>query len=68
MEKEILTSRNKKNTEFPCGRSKGENYDREYLGVHSHTGVYHQSLWKMFRTREDAIETLSEQERGGMSL
>lgn len=46
-----------------------ESYDGEYFGVRSHTGLYHRvSPWRMFRTREEAIETLSGQERGGMSL
>lgn len=46
-----------------------ESYDGKYFGVRSHTGLYHRvSPWRMFRTREDAIEMLSEQERGGMSL
>ena len=46
-----------------------ESYDGKYFGVRSHTGLYHRvSPWRMFRTREDAIEMLSEQEHGGMSL
>ena len=46
-----------------------ESYDGKYFGIRSHTGLYHRvSPWRMFRTREDAIEMLSEQERGGMSL
>lgn len=46
-----------------------ESYDGKYFGVRSHTGLYHRvSPWKMFRTREEAIEMLSEQECGGMTL
>ena len=46
-----------------------ESYDGKYFGVRSHTGLYYRvSPWKMFRTREEAIEMLSEQECGGMTL
>ena len=46
-----------------------ETYDGKYFGVRSHTGLYHRvSPWRMFRTREDAIESLTSQRYGGMSL
>lgn len=46
-----------------------ESYDGKYFGVRSHTGLYHRvSPWRMFRTREDAIESLTSQKYGGMSL
>ena len=46
-----------------------ENYDGVYFGVRSHTGLYYRvSPWRMFHTREEAIEALSVQERGGISL
>lgn len=46
-----------------------ESYDGVYFGVHSHTGLYHRvSPWRMFRTKEEAIETLAEQKYGGISL
>ena len=46
-----------------------ESYDGKYFGVRSHTGLYHQvSPWRMFRTREDAIESLTSQKYGGLSL
>ena len=46
-----------------------ENYDGVYFGVRSHTGLYHRvSPWRMFHTREEAIEALSGQERGGISF
>ena len=46
-----------------------ESYDGECFSVRSHTELYHRVFpGRMFRTREDAIEMLSEQEHGGMSL
>lgn len=46
-----------------------EGYDGKYFGVRSHTGLYHRvSPWRMFRTREDAVESLTSQKYGGMSL
>ena len=46
-----------------------ENYDGVYFGVRSHTGLYHRvSPWRMFHTREEAIEALSGQESGGISF
>ena len=46
-----------------------ESYDGKYFGVRSHTGLYHRvSPWRMFRTREDAIESLTSQKYVGMSL
>ena len=46
-----------------------ESYDGKYFGVRSHTGLYHRaSPWRMFRTREDAVESLTSQKYGGMSL
>lgn len=36
-----------------------ESYDGVYFGVRSHTGLYHRvSPWRIFRTKEEAIETL----------
>ena len=36
-----------------------ESYDGVYFGIRSHTGLYHRvSPWRMFRTKEEAIETL----------
>lgn len=46
-----------------------ESYDGVYFGVRSHTGLYHRvSPWRIFRTKEEAIETLAEQKYGGISL
>ena len=46
-----------------------ESYDGVYFGIRSHTGLYHRvSPWRMFRTKEEAIETLAEQKYGGISL
>ena len=49
-----------------------ESYDGRFFGVRSHTGLYHRvSPWRMFRTREEAVETLSESKEqgyGGMTL
>lgn len=61
----LITNKEKKGTcEYIV-----ESYDGKYFGIRSHTGLYHRvSPWRMFRTREDAIEMLSGQERGGMSL
>ena len=43
-----------------------ESYDGVYFGIRSHTGLYHRvSPWRMFRTKEEAIETLAEQKYGG---
>lgn len=60
----LITNKEKKGTcEYIV-----ESYDGKYFGIRSHTGLYHRvSPWRMFRTREDAIEMLSGQERGGMS-
>lgn len=61
----IITNKAKRNTsEYTV-----ESYDGVYFGVRSHTGLYHRvSPWRMFRTREEAIETLIKHEYGGMSL
>ena len=61
----MITSKAKKSTcEYTV-----ENYDGVYFGVRSHTGLYYRvSPWRMFHTREEAIEALSVQERGGISL
>ena len=61
----LITNKEKKNTcEYIV-----ESYDGKYFGVRSHTGLYHRvSPWRMFRTREDAIESLTSQKYGGMSL
>ena len=46
-----------------------ESYDGVYFGVRSHTGLYHRvSPWRIFRTKEEAIEILAEQKYGGISL
>lgn len=46
-----------------------ESYDGKYFGIRSHTGLYHRvSPWRMFSTQEDAIESLTSQKYGGMSL
>ena len=61
----MITNKAKKSTcEYTV-----ENYDGVYFGVRSHTGLYYRvSPWRMFHTREEAIEALSVQERGGISL
>lgn len=61
----MITNKAKKST---CGYTV-ENYDGVYFGVRSHTGLYYRvSPWRMFHTWEEAIEALSVQERGGISL
>ena len=46
-----------------------ESYDGVYFGVRSHTGLYHRvSPWRIFRTKEEAMEILAEQKYGGISL
>ena len=64
----MITNKTKKSTcEYTV-----ESYDGRYFGVQSHTGLYHRvSPWRMFRTREEAVETLlesKEQGYGGMTL
>ena len=64
----MITNKTKKSTcEYTV-----ESYDGRYFGVRSHTGLYHRvSPWRMFRTREEAVETLlesKEQGYGGMTL
>ena len=61
----MITNKAKKSTcEYTV-----ENYDGVYFGVRSHTGLYHRvSPWRMFHTREEAIEALSGQESGGISF
>ena len=64
----MITNKTKKSTcEYTV-----ESYDGRYFGVRSHTGLYHRvSPWRMFRTREEAVETLSESKEqgyGGMTL
>ena len=53
----MITNKTKKSTcEYTV-----ESYDGRYFGVRSHTGLYHRvSPWRMFRTREEAVETLLE--------
>lgn len=46
-----------------------ESYDGKYFGVRSYTGLYHRvSPWRMFRTREDAIESLEKNDRNKTDL
>ena len=46
-----------------------ETYDGVYFGVWSRTGLYHRvSPRRMFRTHEEAIESLREQTYGSMTL
>ena len=61
----IITNKAKKSTsEYIV-----ESYDGVYFGVRSHTGLYHRvSPWRMFQTKEDALESLAEQKYGSMSL
>ena len=64
----MITNKTKKSTcEYTV-----ESYDGRYFGVRSHTGLYHRvSPWRMFRTREEAVETLlesKEQGYGAMTL
>ena len=61
----LITKKEKKNT---CEYSV-ESYDGKCFGVRSHTGLYHRvSPWRMFRTREEAVESSTGQKYGGMSL
>ena len=61
----IITNKAKKSTsEYIV-----ESYDGVYFGVRSHTGLYHRvSPWRMFQTKEDALESLAEQKYVSMSL
>ncbi len=69
MKNEIQNNQTTEIMDFPYGWNKGDTCVLIYFGVRSHTGLYHRvSPWRMFRTREDAVESLTSQRYGGMSL